>query len=215
MLRAASQQDDALLALALRRSRAGAGIDSGFSERLLGRQIEHGAEFLEAKLGEQSAERLGERHKLQRHAETVWVGQHGGQQRSHGAIFNRAPARFIDVRARMIHQMHVVDATGAGGHARQAREAAVNVMFDFRAGPDAALEHVFDQINAAARTVALVAKQHIGGACRRTQAAMDAGAQDLIDLGDAWLLALLGGKVGLHGGANLKRHVHAAGIENI
>ena len=43
----------------------------------------------------------------------------------------------------------------------------------------AALQHVLDQVDAAARAVELVAEQHIGRAGRGAEAAMHAGAQDL------------------------------------
>ncbi len=44
-------------------------------------------------------------------------------------------------------------------------------------GSDAGFEHVLDQDDAAARSIAFVAEQHVGGTGRGADAAMDAGAQ--------------------------------------
>ena len=53
------------------------------------------------------------------------------------------------------------------------------------------LEHLLHQVDAAARAVALVAEQHVGGAGGGAEAAVHAAAQDLVDLGDARVLQLL------------------------
>src|SRR5690606_13696525 len=54
------------------------------------------------------------------------------------------------------------------------------------------------QIDAAARTVALVAEQHVGWAGRRAEAAMHAGAQDPVRLRDLRIGQLREGERGLH-----------------
>src|SRR5690606_27968408 len=54
------------------------------------------------------------------------------------------------------------------------------------------------QIDAAARTVALVAEQHIGWAGRGAEAAMHAGAQDPVRLRDLRIGQLREGERGLH-----------------
>ena len=65
-------------------------------------------------------------------------------------------------------------------------------------GRDRAFEHRLDEIDPPARAVALVAQQKIGGARRRTQAAMDASPQDRLRLLDARVLELLRRKVRFH-----------------
>jgi hypothetical protein len=42
------------------------------------------------------------------------------------------------------------------------------------------LQHLLDQVDAAARRIELVAEQHIGRAGRGAEAAMHAGAEDLV-----------------------------------
>ena len=50
------------------------------------------------------------------------------------------------------------------------------------------LQHLLDQVNAAARAIALVPEQHVGRAGRRAEAAMDAPAQHLIGARDGLVL---------------------------
>jgi hypothetical protein len=102
------------------------------------------------------------------------------------------------MRACVVDEVHVVDAAGTGGHARQARQAAVDVLLHDGRGLASALEHLLHQVDAAARAVALVPEQHVGGAGGGAEAAMHALAQDLVDLGRARVLELLGREVGLH-----------------
>ena len=63
----------------------------------------------------------------------------------------------------------------------------------------AALQHVLDQVDAAARAVELVAEQDVGRAGRGAEAAMDAGAEDLLRDRDVRIGELGEGEVGLHG----------------
>ena len=63
--------------------------------------------------------------------------------------------------------------------ARQERQRSICFTTCADAAP-AVLQHVLDQIDAAARAVELVAQQHIGRAGRVAEAAMDAGAQDRV-----------------------------------
>ena len=82
----------------------------------------------------------------------------------------------------LVDEMHVVDARGAGGHARQAGQAAVDMLDGFRRCRLVLLQHVLDEVDAPARTVELVAQQHIGGAGGRAETAMHAVPQDLVGL---------------------------------
>jgi len=45
-------------------------------------------------------------------------------------------------------------------------------------------QHLLDQVDSAARAIELVAEQHIGRTGRGAEAAMHAGAQDLVRFGD-------------------------------
>ena len=60
------------------------------------------------------------------------------------------------------------------------------------------LQHVLDQVDAPARAVPLVAEQRIGGAGGEAEAAMDAGAEHLVGLGQCWERQLALGELGLH-----------------
>src|SRR5688572_17341440 len=61
------------------------------------------------------------------------------------------------------------------------------------------LQHVFGEVDAAARAVELVACEQIGRARSRAEAAMDAGAQDAVRFRDLRVGELGGGEVSLHG----------------
>ena len=60
------------------------------------------------------------------------------------------------------------------------------------------LQHLLHQVDAAARAVEFVAKQHVSRAGRGAEAAMHAGAQDLVSLGDIGIGELLRGEFSLH-----------------
>ena len=62
----------------------------------------------------------------------------------------------------------------------------------------AGLQQVLDQIDAPARRIALVAGDDIGRAGRGAEAAMDAGAQDLLQRLRVRIGELFGGEMGLH-----------------
>ena len=96
----------------------------------------------------------------------------------------------LDTDAGEIDEMHIIHAARAGGHAGKAREAPVDVM-SYRRGDGALLEHLLDQVDAAARGIALIAKQHIGRASGGAEAAMDAALEHGIGAGDGGILELL------------------------
>src|SRR5262249_45669305 len=83
-------------------------------------------------------------------------------------------------------------------HAGEAREAAIDVGDDVFRCRAAVLQHLLDEIDAATRRVALVAQQHVGRACRRAEAAMHAGAKNLVGLGNVRIGKLRQRKRGLH-----------------
>src|SRR3546814_19840260 len=76
----------------------------------------------------------------------------------------------------MIDQMHIGHARGAVRHARRARQAAVDMLYDLSSGFTVVLEHVLHQVNAPARAVEFIAKQNIGGTGGGAETAMHAFA---------------------------------------
>src|SRR5690606_12352836 len=65
-------------------------------------------------------------------------------------------------------------------HARETRQASIDVARDLLGRGPPLLEHLLDQIDPPARTIELVAEQHVGRARRRAEAAVHALAQDLL-----------------------------------
>ena len=94
----------------------------------------------------------------------------------------RPPICLLDMDAGMVDQVHVVHARGTGGHAGKTGKAAIDVPDDFGCARPAALQHVLDQVDAPARGIELIPKQHVGRTGRSAEAAMNAGAQDSVRL---------------------------------
>ncbi len=164
------------------------------------RKLQHGGDALEPQSLQQAAEGLGEDRKPQRSAQPGIVGQDGGEQRTHQAVEARPPVALLDHGAGVIDQVHVVHAGGAGGHAGEARQAAVDVGHHLGGRGGLVLQHVLDQVDAPARRIELVAEQHVGRAGGGAEAAMHAGAQDLLRLRDLRVGELGEGEQGLHAG---------------
>ena len=61
-------------------------------------------------------------------AETPWERQRQAEQHAHGAVADGPPVGLLDAHARLVDEMHVIDARGAGRHAGEAGEAAVDVQ---------------------------------------------------------------------------------------
>src|SRR5438270_10054418 len=101
------------------------------------------------------------------------------------------------MNARLIDEMHVIHARRAGRHAGEAGEAAVDMLDRLPIGRLALLEHVLDEIDAAARAVELIAEEHISRAGGGAESAMHAFAQDHIGGCDMRIGKLLGGETGL------------------
>src|SRR3546814_6807011 len=83
------------------------------------------------------------------------------EQRPYHALAQRPAIAFVDIGARMIDEMHVVHAGRAGRHAREARKAPVDVLDDLGGRRALLLQHVLDQVNAAARAIEFVAEKDI------------------------------------------------------
>jgi hypothetical protein len=161
-------------------------------------QIEHGRELLQAQPLPQPSEWSGQARCPQCQAQPLRVGQDGGDEGANHSLPEAAVARLLDVGASVIDEVHVVDAARTGGHAGETGQAAVDVVLHLGACRAVVLEHVFHQIDTPARAVALVAQEHIGGASGGAETAVHAAAQDLVDLGRAWVLKLLAREARVH-----------------
>ncbi len=152
----------------------------------VGHRVEHGAQAAQergaAGIGagrrQQRRQRLGEAAQHHGPAERSRPRHQPGEQAAHEAIGRRPRIGLLDAMPAVIDQVHVVHARRAGRHAGQARQAAIDVPHLLHRGRAVALQHRLDEIDAAARTVALVAQQHEGRARGGAEAAMHALAQD-------------------------------------
>jgi hypothetical protein len=134
----------------------------------------------------------------QRQRKTPRVGQELGNKVPEHTLAERAAVIVLDIVAGDVDEMRVVDLHGARRHARQAGQAAIEMMHRFGVGRTALFQHGADQIDAAARRVVLVAGQHIGRAGRGAEAVVHAGFQDAVGLGDLRLCELFECESGLH-----------------
>src|SRR5512144_904323 len=82
--------------------------------------------------------------------------------------------------ARLLDQEVVADARGAARDARHAAEAAVEALDDRRTQCERASRRLLHQLDAAAWRVHLLAPEDVGGAGREAEAAVDAGACQLL-----------------------------------
>ena len=146
----------------------------------------------------QAGQGAGEPGGGNRRPETPGIGQDRGQRGAHQTVEERPPIGPLDMHAGMVDEVHVVHPGRAGGHAGEAREAAVDVLDDFGARRPLVLQHVLDQVDAPARAVELVAEQHIGRAGRGAETAMHAAAQDRLRFGDLRIGELGEREPGLH-----------------
>ena len=193
LLHAARQQRDAGAARALGGVMARPAEGAG-RRRAGASKGEHGFEAPR----HQRCERGREPGQRERAAEPRRVRQHPHKHAAQDALKPRPGMGFLDHPARVIDQMHVIDPRGAGGHAGQAGQAAVDMPRHHLPGAGAGFQHVLDQIDAPARPVELVAGEHIGRTRRGAEPAMHAGTQDRIRLGDIGVFELGRGEVGLH-----------------
>ena len=103
----------------------------------------------------------------------MWQDQR--QHPTQRAVMPGTRIRLLDMRARMIHQMHVVHPGRASRHAGKTRQAAVDVLDGFLVGRAIVLQHVLDQVDAATRRVQLIPQHLIGGTGRSAKTAVDTG----------------------------------------
>jgi len=119
---------------------------------------------------------------------------------------------FLDVRATVIDEMHVVHAGRTRRHARQARQTSIEVFDDGLARRLVLLQHVLDERDPAARAIELITHQYICGTRGRTEPAMHALAQDAFGMRDGRIGELLWAKFRTH--RELRPLRQAAGIQN-
>ncbi len=117
----------------------------------------------------------------QQHGEAPWIRNQRTQHASLHAFSQRARHFFLHHRPADIHQPAVTHPRRTSGFTGTAGETAVEMQLGLR-GDRAALQHLFDEINAAARTVELIAEQLIGGTSGGAKTAVHARAQDGIRL---------------------------------
>jgi hypothetical protein len=110
-------------------------------------------------------------------AEKGWRQQCAAQRPALRSLGGRTSHFGFDQRAPDVDQPAVLDSRGAGRLAVAAGEAAIEVLLR-RRGDCAAFEHFLDEIDAAARSVQLVAQQLIRRARGVAKAAVNARAQD-------------------------------------
>ena len=101
-------------------------------------------------------------------------------------------------RQRMINKMHVIHARWAGCHARQTRQAPINMLDGFRIGGSTRLQHILDQVNPPARTIQFVTQHLVRWASGGAKPAMHAGAQHFVGPRRCRIKQLFGGKICLH-----------------
>ena len=155
-----------------------------------GRHLQHRPE---PRVGHQPREGPAEPGPVQRQPEAARMGQDPRQRPAQHPVHERAAVGALDVGAGVIDEVHVVHARRAGGHAGEAGQAAVDVKHRLGVGRPIVLQHVLDEVDAPAGAVELVAQGDVGRAGRRAEAAVDAGAQDLVRARRLRVAELLGG----------------------
>ena len=164
-----------------------------------GRKTEHGGKPLEPNRLRQCRERLTHERRTQRQPQTLRVRQKARKRGAQQALVRRTAVGALDMSAGMVDKVHVMDAGRTGRHAGEARQAAIDVEGDLCRRRPVVLEHVLDEVDAAARRIELVAVEYISRARGGTETAMHAGAQNLFRFGHIRIGKLRESEGGLHG----------------
>ena len=159
----------------------------------------HGHHVPQPSLGHERLEGSAEPREQHENPKPRRIRQDLAQHPADEPVSRGAAVIVFDVLAGMIDQMHVVDPRGAGRHAPEARQAAIDVLDSLAVGSSARLEHVLDHVDAAPRTVALVAKHLVGRAGRSAESAVNAGPQNRVRTPRQRVVKLRLGKLRLHG----------------
>ena len=146
-LRAARHQRDPHPPLALRRMRLRPVVRAR-RRHARGRHVEHGPE---PRIGHQPLEGPAQARGVERQPEAARVGQDPRERPAQGTVHEGPAIGALDVGAGVIDEMHVVHARRTGRHAGEAREAPVDVENRLGVGRPVVLQHVLDEVDAAAR----------------------------------------------------------------
>lgn len=149
--------------------------------------------------GSKAANGPGQPRRKHADPEQARTRQDIGEKTAQKPFGQRPRILFLDLDPRLIDEVHVVHPRGAGGHAGEAGETAIDVLDHLLRRLAVVLQHVLDQVDPATGTIELVTQQDVGRTGRRTEAAMDAGAQDFVGFPDVGIGELGEGKFGLHG----------------
>jgi hypothetical protein len=193
-LRAAGHQRHAHLAFALRREHLRIVVAADRRDLLR----RHGQHRLQPRIGHQEGEGPPDLGAQKRHAEPRRVGQDPRQRPAQHALEERASVGLLDVFPRMVDEMHVMHARGAGRHAGEAAEAAVDMLDRLLIGRAPVLQHILYKIYPPPRTVEFIAQHLVGRTGRRAEPAVNAGPQDLVRPLDRRILELFWRERGLH-----------------
>ena len=125
------------------------------------------------------AELLIDTERPRQRAQPSRMGKHRENHSAERAIAETALRLALDLRPRRLEQRVVLHARRAGGDARHAPEARVDVLDEALARGFAAVAPQFHQMDAAARRVGLLSPQQIGRAGRQTEPAVDAVVEEI------------------------------------
>ena len=145
---------------------------------VLGRPLRRGPRRRDAL---ERGERTGGRQPAQRERDpqAAAVGQHREQRAPHDAVAQRPSPALLDELARALDQAVVLHTRRAGGDARHAAQAAVEVLGDLVGQQDRAVLERAHQVDAPARRVHLLVPQHVGRAARQAEPAVHAVGDQL------------------------------------
>ena len=136
LLRAAGEQDHARARARPRSRRCRGPRNSAAAQQPRGRQLEHGGELVEAEAAQQTSERPGEAAPAAAPCGSARGRAARAASRARTKRSLQAARAVSSMCARaMVDEVHVVDAARAGGHAGEAREAAVDVVLHLRSSP--------------------------------------------------------------------------------
>ena len=123
---------------------------------------------------EPTRERLHQRTQTQGDPKQHAMRHQCREQRAQGPIPKRSAVMLLDISPTFVDDPPVAHTRGTMRFAREAGQAAIEVLDHLRRGLRRGLEHSLDQIDAPARAVELIAEQDVGRAGRRTKPAVHA-----------------------------------------
>ena len=193
LLRAAGHQRDPLLPVPARRMQPLL-VETACWRQLCRRHFQHRLQ----RAGKQILRRLRQLRAEQRGAKEHGARQHNAEHGPQEPVKERPLVGFLDIVAAMLHQMHIIDARRTGRHAGKAGKTAIEMLHGRGRGRFPAFQHLLHEIDAPARAIALISELQIGRAGRGAEAAMDAGAQDIVGSGNLRIGKLENGEFRFH-----------------